>query len=40
MNGSTGELFAVKQIGLTDGSPKEILDLESEVELMKKLRHR
>lgn len=40
LNETTGELFAVKQIRLTDGSQSEILALEPEINLMKDLDHR
>lgn len=40
LNASTGERFAVKQIGLVDGSRAEVARLEREILLMKRLRHK
>lgn len=40
LNESTGELFAVKQIGINHGSQEEIDTLETEIALMKDLNHR
>ncbi|GAB5034153.1 ste ste11 protein kinase [Nannochloropsis oceanica] len=40
LNASTGERFAVKQIGLVDGSRGEVARLEKEILLMKRLRHK
>lgn len=39
-NERTGELFAVKQISLMDGTQEEAEQLEAEINLMKRLRHR
>ena len=40
LNATTGERFAVKQIGLVDGSRTEVARLEKEILLMKRLRHK
>ena len=40
MNATTGERFAIKQIGLVDGSRTEVARLETEILLMKRLRHK
>lgn len=39
LNAATGELFAVKQIFLVDGSEEEVKRLEGEIKLMRRLHH-
>ncbi len=39
LNARTGERFAVKEIGLVDGSRAEVVRLEKEIVLMKRLHH-